>query len=563
MRRGWSGVLLGGVLLLASRGAQAQTPYEPNIDMQTFRPAPGPYNFLTVAGSRVQGRVAPSFGAWVNWGYQPLTIYEANCPSSTNDDGCTRGAVRSRPIEHLATLNILAGVTLFDRLFLSVDVPLTLETGDAVDANTLRPVVGVGGTNESQTHAGLGDPRIEARLRIAGRGLTGAGLAASVWGTIPSGRFTGADDHFIAERNVTLGGRLIADYRVGRFAVAGNVGAVWRPDTLTVLSTSVGSRLTWGAAVGVDISTRLGVIAEGYGSSNFTGGSASQNHTVEGNLAARYTLGDVTLTAGGGSAFLRGAGGPVARAFVGFGWAPYRVDEDNDGVNDNHDRCPSEPEDHDGFEDDDGCPDPYNDGDGVPDAEDQCSEQAAGANPDPERRGCPTVVADRDNDGVPDARDRCPDQPETVNGVEDDDGCPEANAPTLATVVGDQIQITEQVNFRTGSDRIVGRRSFEVLDAVAAVLRAHAEIARVEVQGHTDNRGNAGRNRALSQRRAEAVRQYLVAHGVSADRLSARGFGPDQPLESNSTEAGRARNRRVEFHFAPQTPPAQTPAAQP
>jgi outer membrane protein OmpA-like peptidoglycan-associated protein len=114
--------------------------------------------------------------------------------------------------------------------------------------------------------------------------------------------------------------------------------------------------------------------------------------------------------------------------------------------------------------------------------------------------------------------------------------------------------ILQQVNFATNSDRIVGRPSFQVLDAVVSVLTQHPEIPAVEVQGHTDNRGNPATNRTLSERRANAVRTYLTNHGIAAARLRARGFGPDAPLESNATPAGRTRNRRVEFHIVPAAP---------
>jgi outer membrane protein OmpA-like peptidoglycan-associated protein len=157
-------------------------------------------------------------------------------------------------------------------------------------------------------------------------------------------------------------------------------------------------------------------------------------------------------------------------------------------------------------------------------------------------------LPDRDNDGITDDRDQCPDQPETYNGVTDEDGCPE-RGPALVQLQGDQIRILQQVNFATNSDRIVGRRSFQVLDAVAAILTAHPEFANVEIQGHTDNRGDAERNRDLSNRRALSVRAYLISRGIAEGRLTARGFGPDRPIESNATARGRAANRRVEFHL--------------
>jgi OOP family OmpA-OmpF porin len=615
-------VVSGFAVLIMALPASAQTssvPYDTNIDFQQFRPAPGPYNFFTVQGSRVEGRTALSLGAWANYGYRPLTIFDANCPSAINDSGCTIGTVRSRPIEHLATLNLLVGVTLANRIQLSLDLPFTLETGQAVEAANGRAVLDPSGTAPSQTAGGLGDPRVEAKVRLAGSGLTGAGLAVSGFVTIPLGQAAGSGDHFVAESSVTFGGRLIGEYRRGRFSIALNLGAVGRPSTQTLFSTQVGSRLTWGAAVGVDLSPRLGLIAEGFGGSDLS--SQLQNNNAELLGGARYRIRDLTFTAGGGSGVLRGAGSPVARAFLGVGWAPYRVDNDNDGVSDDVDRCPTEAEDRDGYEDEDGCPDPDTDGDGVPDTADRCPDQPEDRDnfqdsdgcPDPDNDndgvpdgydtcprepedrdgdhdedGCPDT--DRDHDGVQDANDRCPGDAEDTDGFQDEDGCPDPdndgdgvpdaedncsdqagpvanhgcprdNAPAppvapvapaatpLAQIVGDQIQLMGSVTFARGRDRIEGATSFRVLESVQTILRSHAEIARVEVQGHTDNVGDAERNTALSERRAEAVRRWLLDHGVDAARITAHGIGPAQPIESNSTEAGRSRNRRVEFHI--------------
>jgi outer membrane protein OmpA-like peptidoglycan-associated protein len=617
-------VVSGFAALLTALPAGAQTgsvPYETNIDFQLFRPAPGPYNFFTVQGSRVEGRTSLSLGAWVNYGNRPLTIFDASCPRPDNDEGCTVGAVRSRPIEHVATLNLLVGVTLANRILLSLDLPFTLESGQAVEAATGRPVLDASGTAPTQTAGGVGDPRVEAKVRLAGSGLTGAGLAVSGFVTLPLGQLGGPGNHFVAESGVTFGGRLIGEYRRGRFSIALNLGAVGRPSTQTLFSTQVGSRLTWGAAIGVDVSPRLGLIAEGYGASDLTG--QLQNNNAELLGGARYRFRDLAITLGGGSGVLRGAGSPVARAFLGVGWAPYRVDNDSDGVgddvdrcpaeaedvdgyedddgcpeldndgdgvNDTADRCPDQPEDRDNFQDSDGCPDPDNDNDGVPDGYDTCPREPEDRDGDHDEDGCPDV--DRDHDGVQDANDRCPGEPEDTDGFQDEDGCPDpdndgdtvpdaedncsdqagppanhgcprdvapAPAPTpaapaaapLAQIVGDQIQLMGSVNFARGRDRIEGTNSFRVLESVQAILRGHPEIARVEVQGHTDNVGDAERNTALSERRAESVRRWLVEHGIEAGRITAHGFGPAQPIESNSTEAGRSRNRRVEFHILP------------
>ena len=646
--------LFGGLVLCAS-SASAQTPFQRNIDVQQWRPAAGPFNFLTTEGSRVNSHMGISFGAYLNYSYRPFTIYNADCPNPDNDDNCRPSTVRSRPVEPHATQKLIASVSLFRRLQIALDIPVSLENGDLVSAADARPT-----TNPatSQTGVGLGDPRLYLKGRLVGEGLSGPGLAISGFVQAPLGRYawnrssvcTGMDDScgaFLGDNSVVFGLRVIGDFRRGPFAMAANAGVILRPDTLQILSSYVGNRITWSVAGSYDITPRITGVLEFYGSTDLTRPNVIQQNVIEGDLAARYRMGDLSFSLGGGSGILRGVGSPVARAFLGVAYAPYRVDTDSDGVyddvdrcpteredrdgfedadgcpdpdndgdglNDDHDRCPNapedrdhfqdedgcpdpdndgdgildgydtcpmqpedrdgdrdddgcpdddrdrdgiadardrcptEPEDTDGFEDEDGCPEPDNDRDGVPDTTDQCSEQPETMNGYQDDDGCPDAPPDRDHDGIVDGADHCPDQPETYNGVDDEDGCPERGR-SLVSLEGGQIRILQQVNFATNSDRIVGARSFQVLDSVAAVLRAHPELPHVEVQGHTDDRGNADANRDLSNRRAAAVVAYLSAHGIDSARLNSRGFGPDVPVVPNTNARNRAQNRRVEFHI--------------
>jgi outer membrane protein OmpA-like peptidoglycan-associated protein len=158
--------------------------------------------------------------------------------------------------------------------------------------------------------------------------------------------------------------------------------------------------------------------------------------------------------------------------------------------------------------------------------------------------GCPD--RDNDGDGVLDDDDKCPDTAEVFNGIEDTDGCPD-KGKALVIITDKLIEITQQINFKKDSAEITGKQSFQVLDVVASVLMANPNIS-VEVQGHTDDTGSREHNLELSQNRAESVVAYLVEKGVPSDRLVAKGYGPDEPIEDNSTKQGKAANRRVEFH---------------
>lgn len=242
---------------------------------------------------------------------------------------------------------------------------------------------------------------------------------------------------------------------------------------------------------------------------------------------------------------------------------PVSKDSDTDGISDDIDRCPLDPEDLDGFQDEDGCPDPDNDGDGIVDRIDACPGTPGAI----ASRGCP--IMDRDADGLTDDQDRCPDQagPSENGGCPDADRdgdtfvdrldkCPEVSgvAPdgcpkkyTLVEVKKDRIVIKQQVHFVSAKFTVLPG-SFPLLNQVVQVLKDLPKL-RVSIEGHTDAIGGEVANMKLSQARAESVRNYLVGKGIAADRLEALGFGPTKPVASNKTEKGRGQNRRTEFRI--------------
>jgi outer membrane protein OmpA-like peptidoglycan-associated protein len=251
---------------------------------------------------------------------------------------------------------------------------------------------------------------------------------------------------------------------------------------------------------------------------------------------------------------------------------PAPGDRDGDGYLDPADKCPDKPENYNGYQDDDGCPDdPDTDGDGVPDSLDQCELEPEDKDAYLDDDGCPE--ADNDLDGIQDGADRCPNDPEDLDGYEDDDGCPDPdndkdtvldvndqcpNEPgsttqeplgcpgnRLVVVTDCEVKITQQIHFELNKDKI-RPESFPVLDAVVDVLDKNPNI-QLEVQGHTDNKGAAGYNKDLSNRRAHSVMKYLLLHGVTIGRLSAVGYGMERPIVDNGSEGNRALNRRVQF----------------
>jgi OmpA-OmpF porin, OOP family len=245
-------------------------------------------------------------------------------------------------------------------------------------------------------------------------------------------------------------------------------------------------------------------------------------------------------------------------------------DRDGDGILDASDQCPDVRENYNGFQDLDGCPDdPDTDRDGVPDSRDACLLEPEDKDGYLDEDGCPEL--DNDADGIPDAKDKCPNQAEDPDGFEDEDGCPDDDndkdtvadvadecpntpgqpngahpgCPSLIIVTAREIRITQQIQFDFNKATIKAV-SFPILDAVKDVMVDNPKI-RIEVQGHTDNVGQGPYNLKLSQQRADAVRSYLIGHGIEGARLVSKGFGMNQPLVANDTEANRGRNRRVQF----------------
>lgn len=216
-------------------------------------------------------------------------------------------------------------------------------------------------------------------------------------------------------------------------------------------------------------------------------------------------------------------------------------DNDGDGVLDVDDKEPNIAEDIDGFEDEDGVPDTDNDGDGILDVDDKEPNMAEDFDGFEDEDGAPDL--DNDSDGILDVNDKCPDNPETINGYMDEDGCPDKK-PEIVFEKKAPI-VLDGVNFASGSAEL-SNNTKNVLQKVVRTLNDYPEM-KLEVNGYTDNTGSITFNMKISKQRAESVRNYLINQGIQSDRLTANGYGPENPIASNSTKEGRAKNRRIEF----------------
>lgn len=447
--------------------------------------------------------------------------------------------------------------------------------------------------------AAFGDVRLQATVPL------GASSDAFAFALVPRIELPTGTKRALLHRGPSVALTAAVGGEQGDFGYVANAGVTLSPaENLGNVRMGSTADLLVGGSYRLADPFRVG--AEAVASLGLPGDDTHQrNHRTTGNLFAQVSAANgVSLTGGLGSTFFPGLtniGGPQWRAFAAITYAPLVRDTDGDGYYDDVDTCPLEPEDFDGFQDTDGCPDLDDDADGFPDTSDTCpreaedfddyedmdgcpeadndadgvldaddacplvpgkaefqgcpdtdgdglqdTEDACPTEPGPrETQGCP----DRDSDLVPDLRDRCPDEPRhPEEDPAESDGCPKR-----VFITSKDIRITEKVLFDSGKSTIK-KESYGLLDEVAQVLTSTPRIGKVEVGGHTDSQGSDALNLKLSDQRAAAVMKYLTDKGVDASRLSSKGFGEGTPIDSNKTAAGRANNRRVEFVILEQTP---------
>jgi outer membrane protein OmpA-like peptidoglycan-associated protein len=497
-----------------------------DIDTQRFLPRATTGGFLQTEGTEVRYPIDPlSLGLWLSYGHNALVRVD-------------RGDVRERIVGTQLGLDLTGSYAFATWFELGAHLPLGYLAGDDLSA------------------AAVGDLRLLPKFRLLDDRRQAVGLAILADTRLPthSNRFYGG------ARFPAFAPRLLLDHRFGLsgFRAGIDVGVLLRKET-EYRNISAGSELLAGIGLGyrfdggrgpvelmLDLRSAVGLVE-----------TDSEEVALEGLLGVEV---DVTpewkLHAGGGLGLLEGFGVPTGRALLGVRWEPSPNDPDHDGVrsqerNDaatsaeknetstdepaqdaddssaasvdavddaareaairgGYDACPDLPEDYDGIEDEDGCPE-----------------------------------GDRDRDGVLDYLDRCPDEAETINGFEDDDGCKD-EGPAQIIIEEGRITILETIRFEPNSSKLE-RSSSGILDQITLTMRKNDHIKRIEIGGHTDSTGSRELNMRLSRERARAVRQYLITRGISPARLSARGYGPDSPIADNASDAGRTQNRRVEF----------------
>lgn len=216
------------------------------------------------------------------------------------------------------------------------------------------------------------------------------------------------------------------------------------------------------------------------------------------------------------------------------------LDNDRDGIVDVKDKCPDEAEDKDNFQDEDGCPDPDNDEDGMLDKDDKCPDDTEDLDNFQDEDGCPDL--DNDGDGILDKDDKCPAQPETFNKYEDEDGCPD-EAPSQEETFY-QFILRGDDTFVSPSSSTLKEGARLLLNEIAFYIQNQPE-SKWRIEGHMDSQGVESVIKKLSYDRANSVMQYLISRGISANQLTLYGLGDSFPVGNNNTAEGRSSNRRI------------------
>jgi outer membrane protein OmpA-like peptidoglycan-associated protein len=645
VRASQTAILLSILGLPALAAAQDRAPSgnADGMDTHLFRPAVDSKGFFSVNGSDILGAKNLSFGLVLDYGRNLMRTRERRVPrgSFTNeqgvpvvdqckDEGCVVAAGEDGTGVRALVPNSLQGTFGFNYGVANIGVvglsiPVILMTGD--------PAYGIGPTGATYNSGELNSQKISSlalhgKFRITRVDRT-IGLAALVQAGIPiasAPRDLGADPGF------WYWPQLVVENQFGStraFHVGVNVGYRGHtgenskfgisPQSANLFQLREGnfeaSNLgTFSLGLSYRVLDALDLVAETYGSYQLGGDSDSKqklSQEVVGGIKLFVERNSYLMMGGGSRAWSKGFEAADVRLILGFVYEPSIGDRDGDGYKDDQDQCPDEPEDFDGFQDGDGCPDPDNDNDGILDVDDRCPNIAEDRDGDHDEDGCPEANrdGDRDGDGIPDSKDKCPDDPEDKDGFEDLDGCPEfdndkdgipdkedqcpddaedkdkfededgcpdpdndkdqipdvkdkcPNDPETYNGFQDEDGCPDKGKvIIEGSDIVILEKvqfetnsakilpqSNEILNAVAATMKGHPEFLVMEIAGHADERSSDEHNLQLTKARAASVMDAMLKRGISPKRLVSQGYGEYCPLDSASNPAAWEKNRRVEF----------------
>lgn len=627
------------ISLLASTAAaqedQRVGDQEGGMDTHLFRPALDSKGFLTMNGTDVLGDGDIMFGLVLDYGRNLLRTNGSDVPIGPDGVSCSFGrcdgdgdlvlpgndhgvpALVEDSFQGTFALNYGLG----NAAVVGIQVPVVLMAGDPTYNIGPEPELdGINYNTVALDQQSVSTVALHGKYRLTRVEKT-VGLAVMLQAGLPIGdanKNAGGDPGVWFWPQAAVENRFGA---TGKFRVGANVGfrghlgenAGFGSDTLEEGAVRHGNLGTFSAGVAWRAIDNLDLVGETYGTYLLDGDSASEQK-----LSQEFSAGiklfvernSYLLMGGGHRIFSTGYQAADLRLFLGFIFEPSIGDRDGDGYKDDEDQCPDDPEDFDGFEDEDGCPDPDNDKDGILDVDDRCPNIPEDLDGDEDEDGCPEGGdGDRDGDGILDSMDKCPDQPEDRDGFEDQDGCPdpdndkdgildvddqcpldpedkdgfededgcpdpdndrdqildvddecpndpetynghedEDGCPDKGRVMleGSDIVILDKILFETDSAEIKPE-SFSIIKAVVATLKGHPEFLVVEIAGHADERSSDAHNLRLTKARAASVVEALTERGIDRGRLISQGYGEFCPVDEASSFAAWEKNRRVEF----------------
>jgi OmpA-OmpF porin, OOP family len=492
-------------LLASSLGGGVANAQSTGFSLDRYAPSPAGSMWFALDSLDMRGSVRPAFALDSDFAYKGLAIYSP------------QGATQNVIVYDQLFLHAAASLVLVDRLRFAFDLPAAVYQHGGT------------GTLDGITYTGpnkpaLGDLRLDADVRLFGQFGDPITMALGMQLFLP----TGNRSLYAGDGGVQIAPHVLAAGQIGIFTYAASLGFLYHTQNEEYADTPFGGELTMSGSAGLLLDDKHLLIGpEVFGRTDVTNGGAafSRNSSpVEGLLGIHgLTTGGWQFGVGGGTGFAQGLGSPAARIVASISYSPppeVSKDRDGDGIVDEKDACPDTPGVKTDNPETNGCPPP----------------------PPPPVEPPPPPDPDRDKDGILNEVDACPDTPGEPSPDPKRNGCPKA------MVEHGTIKIIDQVKFRTDSAEILPE-SNDILSAVRKVLLSHPEIKRVDVEGHTDNRGAPAHNQDLSERRAASVVDWLVARDIDKSRLISHGYGQTRPIDTNDTDAGRQNNRRVEFHI--------------
>jgi len=427
------------------------------LDTHLFRPAMDSKGFFVTNGSDILGHMDFSVGLVVDYGRSILRT----------DGNFNPGGRTNSLIDNSFQGTLQANLGLFNQIVVGLDLPIVMMDGAPQYFNAGCPGGGtVGDPNCASGPYNAGVPgwgsaptpgapatalnsqnleflAVHAKWRIL-RVERGFGLALALQGGVA---VTDAYRQAAGDRSFFVWPELIADKHfgaTGKFKLGANVGFRAHNASathLTDIRNSIsfdktpqtgdlydGQLLTYSLAASYRAGDAVDLVLDTYGTYQ-VGTNTASNIALSNEVTAGIKLfvdRNSYFMLGGGTRYTAGFEAADFRGFIGFIYEPSIGDRDGDGYKDDVDQCPDEPEDFDGFKDEDGCPDPDNDNDGILDVDDRCPNEPEDRDGDHDEDGCPEGNdGDRDGDGILDSKDKCPDQPEDRDGFQDSDGCPD------------------------------------------------------------------------------------------------------------------------------------------